>query len=497
MKHRAPLVAGLLGWLAALPLGAATLAPRGPWTAQDARVSGAASAANETTRRLAPGESIEWTVEVPVAGRYELRLRYRTHERSVAGEMRVNGHARGLGLSAGLGRWLESARRVTLQAGRNVVGFFATDAAFEVAELRLGGAHEAALQPLVEAPEVSPLRVRLDASAPQELRWFVRRAGQGTPELRVGGRPLAARWIDCAALDDAGWLVVPASEWSAGAADAAALELRFPRGAVRAVEIERPGKLDRAPWVIATLDVRHGKCTVLRLPDGSVAMIDTAKAEEFAQTVAPLLRAQGIRRIDHVFITHYHEDHSGGLAALRAEFEVGSVRDYRSFRTGDRFELGGVAVQVLNAYDAGTDENSRSLSLRCEYRGFVFTDGADIYAHNQARILRAEPAAVRAHVYSANHHFHGSVDVAYLRQTDAALFIVSADPAVYARGAFTEEYEPEVAAYLRRSGGRWRETLLTPEVGHVIVRVQDAEHWTYETRRGADGVIAGLGTATR
>lgn len=293
-------------------------------------------------------------------------------------------------------------------------------------------------------------------------------------------------------MDDAGWLTVPAA--ALATPGAGAVELAFTRGPRLAVPLEAPPAGGRAPLMIATLDVGHGTCRVLRLPDGTTAMIDTATADAFARVVAPFLRAHGIARIDHVLITHYHDDHSGGLERLRAEFAIGTVRDYLSFRTGDTFDLGGVAVRVLNAHDAGTDENSRSLSLRLEYRGFVFTDGADIYGHNQARILREAPEAVRAHVYGANHHFHGSVDVAYLRRTDPVLFLVSADPAVYARGAYSDEFVLEVERHLRSRGARLRETLLTPEVGHVLLRVEDGARWTYETRAPGAGGFAGFGS---
>ncbi len=440
-------------------------------------------------RRLEPGQAVTWVVEAPAEGRYELHLRYRTENRSLAAEMAVNGRRRAIGLAAGFGAWRETTRAIALQAGRNDVTFAATEAGFDVDQLRFTTHPRAQLHPLEESPAVAPRAVTRAAGATHDLRLFVRRAGHGTPAVRVGGQTVPARWEEAPELDDAGWLTIPAQGWSAATPS---VDLVFPRGMTLAVPVNPIEDGGRAPLMIATLDVSHGKCTVLRLPDGTTAMLDTATAREFERTVKPFLQAHGITRIDHLIITHYHDDHSGGLAALRAALPVGEFRDYRSFRTGDAFELGGVAVRVLNAYDAGQDENSRSLSLRFEYRGFVYADGADIYGHNQERILREMPEAVRAHVYYGNHHFHGSVDVAYLRRTDPVLFLVSADPAVYARGAFTEEFEAQVESHLRTRGARLRETLLTPEVGHILLRIHDDTRWSYETRAKGAGAFAGL-----
>lgn len=455
----------------------------------DVRTFEDAEAVGGRAQRLEKGQAITWVVEAPAEGRYELHLRYRTQNRSLAAEMTVNGRTRGIGLSAGFGAWLETARRVSLQPGRNEVTFAATDAGFDVDQLRFTTHPRTQLHPLEEAPAVSPRAVTRAAGATHDVRLFLHRAGQGAPEVRVDGKRVEPRWEEARALDDAGWLTIPAAALSAATRG---IDLVFPRGTTLTVPMNTPDDGGRAPLMIATLDVSHGKCTILRLPDGTTAMLDTATASEFERTVKPFLQAHGIARIDHLIITHYHDDHSGGLEALRAALSVGEFRDYRSFRTGEVFDLGGVAVRVLNAYDAGQDENSRSLSLRFEYSGFVYADGADIYGHNQERILREMPEAVRAHVYFGNHHFHGSVDVAYLRRTDPVLFLVSADPAVYARGAFTEEFQAQVECHLKTRGARLRETLLTPEVGHILLRIHDEARWSYETRAKGAGAFAGF-----
>ena len=121
-----------------------------------------------------------------------------------------------------------------------------------------------------------------------------------------------------------------------------------------------------------------------------------------------------------------------------------------------------------------------------EFRGFVYSDGADNYAVNQQRCLDHHPELVRADVYYGNHHFHGSLDPDFLRKVDPVLVLVSAQEAVYARGAFSQRYQQGVEAFLKAHNGRLRETLLTRELGTTVIRVFDQAHWTYGTLAPVD-----------
>ena len=238
-----------------------------------------------------------------------------------------------------------------------------------------------------------------------------------------------------------------------------------------------------SPWEIVTLDVNHGTAVFMRLPDGKTLLLDTAKPDEFERVVLPFLQTNRITHLDTVVITHYHDDHAGGLPRLRATVPSGQFYDYKSFKAGEEFELDGLKVRVLNSYADGNDENSRSLSLRFEYHGFVYVHGADNYAQNQRRQLTQFPASeLRAQVFHANHHFHGSADVGFLRTLDPVLVIVSAEQAVYARGTFTTLFQHGVEDSLRAASRRYQESLLTRDVGSVLLHIRDGEHWEYETR---------------
>ena len=139
--------------------------------------------------------------------------------------------------------------------------------------------------------------------------------------------------------------------------------------------------------------------------------------------------------------------------------------------------------KILNSYENGTDENTRSLSFKMEYNGFVYVHGGDIYAINQRKIGHQFPHDIKADIYYANHHFHGSVDVDYLRQVDPALFLLQAQEAVYARSAYMVDFKRDVEAYLRTKSNRYIEALFALEVGTVVLRVNGKDDWSYETYR--------------
>ncbi|ACB77044.1 MBL fold metallo-hydrolase [Opitutus terrae] len=440
-----------------------------------------ANAAGGNAVRVMPKGRVTWSVTSALAGRYELNLGYRTQRNSTYAEFAVNNVSRGIGLAATFGDWYESQVIVPLVAGSNTLAFEAVEAEVTLDRLRFTSQPYAEPRPRYELPVISPREARVDLRRPRDLVFLLRRNGHAAPAVSIDGRRLDASARPYAFVDDAMQLTIPAGAFALLKPGVHRMQLEFPDGAEIRVPVRASADSLAAPLLIATLDVDHGKSTVIRLPDGQVAMIDAGKPEYGVSRVIPFLAAHGITHIDHLFITHYHEDHVGGLEALRKAVTIGAEHDYKSYHAGESFELGGVSWFVLNAYESGDEENSRSLSLQLTYHGFVYTDGADTYGQNQVTMMERFPDHVRSHVVYANHHFHGSVNVNYLRRTDAVLFLVSANPAVYARAAFADHFRRDVETYLKAHDGRCRETLLTPEVGNILVRVHDAERWSYET----------------
>ncbi len=288
---------------------------------------------------------------------------------------------------------------------------------------------------------------------------------------------------------------------------------------------------------IISFYVDHGDAVFIDLPNGETIMFDTGTRAAAEQYVIPFLKRHlpidenGNQRIDYVFTTHWHYDHFSGLGALLEEFEIGQVRynlafppnefgDYddlenpddpygygeygfppehwKEFRVGNTItEVGGddIEITILNAplfdedddkykyyrseyFDEYDNRNNRSLSLKLKYGDFVYSMGGDIYQHAQQAILNTFGDNVRAHIYHANHHFHGGVLKDYLVAAEPYIFITSANAAVYDRDAFAEVVLNEVIPILEMESDRFIENLLSYEVGITVVRIDGSKDWS-------------------
>jgi beta-lactamase superfamily II metal-dependent hydrolase len=504
MLHPRPLVA--LGLLASLALGfsasvrAATDLPvPAVYEAESATRTGEVTELADATAsagkalHLGKPATIAWTISLPRAGRYELHLRYRARAADTAQVLRINGTPWGVGFVRTDADWLEVTRIFPFGAGPNRVEFVADSGDLDLDCLRFTTHPRDEPSPVYELPVISPRLNTAYASAPRDLTYLLQLNGHRVESLHLDGAAVAFTVVPYPLVPDAVTLTLAPAALAKAPPGRHQLLATMEDGSRCDSELTVEGHPVLAPLVIVTCDVRHGKATLLRLPDGSVALIDTGTAEAARDRLVPLLQRQGIKRIDHLILTHDHDDHVGGRPAVAAACTIGQVYDCHTFKSGDKFVLGGVAFTVLNAADSGTDENSGSLALRGEYNGFVYSDGADTYGANQRQALARFPELVRADVYYANHHFHGSIDVGFLRQVDPVLVLVSAEDAVYARGAFMQLYKPEVEGYLKAHDGRLRETLVTREVGTIVVRARGRDDWTYETYADTPGgVIPGL-----
>lgn len=84
------------------------------------------------------------------------------------------------------------------------------------------------------------------------------------------------------------------------------------------------GKLDLF-WI----DVEGGGATLIVTPAGESVLIDTGNpGGRDAKRIHKLAtETSGLKRIDHVIITHFHVDHFGGLAELAELMPIGTLHD--------------------------------------------------------------------------------------------------------------------------------------------------------------------------
>src|SRR6266436_2874009 len=84
------------------------------------------------------------------------------------------------------------------------------------------------------------------------------------------------------------------------------------------------------PLQIYFVDVEGGQATLFVTPEGKSLLIDTGwpgNNRRDADRIAAAAKDAGIKKIDFVLITHYHDDHVGGAPQLAAKIPVGTVID--------------------------------------------------------------------------------------------------------------------------------------------------------------------------
>jgi competence protein ComEC len=185
---------------------------------------------------------------------------------------------------------------------------------------------------------------------------------------------------------------------------------------------------------IYVIDVEGGGATLLVAPSGQSMLIDSGSpgpaAERDSKRIAAAMQAAGLKKIDHLFTTHYDVDHVGGapaanqVAHFERFFDHGEMdakwiqnpdfeNRYKAYlaiaagkrtivKAGDVIPFHGVAVKVVASQGAVLDkpingggkpnpycrdaqvqepnktENSQSTGVLVSYRKFTFLDVGDL-----------------------------------------------------------------------------------------------------------------------
>src|SRR5262245_15566602 len=209
------------------------------------------------------------------------------------------------------------------------------------------------------------------------------------------------------------------------------------------------------------IDVEGGQATLIVTPSGESLLIDAGYAGRGGRDADRILAAAheaGIARIDYLLVTHFHNDHVGGVPDLVARIPVGTFIDYgkplgtpygpdrmtvRAFQAyepvrahgrhlqpepGDRLPLQGVDAivtstggRVISTPLAGAGdtnaacatlehqpedgtENYRSLGIMLRFGEFSFLDLGDLSGDTLASLVCPRDLIGKVSAYLIPHH---------------------------------------------------------------------------------------------
>ena len=199
------------------------------------------------------------------------------------------------------------------------------------------------------------------------------------------------------------------------------------------------------------LDVGQGDSVLVRCPpkvflyDGGGSKGGRFDVGEYV--VSQALWKQGIRKLDAIFVSHYHPDHAGGLLSILenfpyGKFYIGEVADkdplYLSLiskidpekltrlKKGNKFPIGSCTIEVLHPPEITTDKtkNNDSLVLLVNHNGTKVLLTGDIGASVENKILSNLPEIDILKV--AHHGSATSSSEKFLSKAKPKISIVSA-----------------------------------------------------------------------
>jgi len=144
------------------------------------------------------------------------------------------------------------------------------------------------------------------------------------------------------------------------------------------------------------IDTEGGQATLYVSPSGESMLVDTGNpGDRDHGRLMEVLREAGVTRIDHLFLTHYHIDHYGGLELLADAVPILNYYDHGPSSEGDR-----PAIVAFEERYAELTSSATRTSVRPGDR--VPFAGADVLVVASHRELLAAPIAGAPGIGAAN-----------------------------------------------------------------------------------------------
>jgi len=275
----------------------------------------------------------------------------------------------------------------------------------------------AVVTPLALASAIVPWDALLGLAA-----WFVERLLEflewcASLPVSILERPAPPLWCVLLALVGIAWLLAPRGiPWRAvGAA------LLLP-----AFALPVPAPVPGEAW-ITTLDVGQGLAVLVRTAHHAL-LYDAgpsygSEADSGGRVILPVLRAEGVTRLDTLIISHRDLDHMGGAQTVLDTMEVGLLQsslarndalqalavESRRCARSDAWDWDGVRFELLHPAAGDYRRQRRANDLSCVLRvsagSRTMLLAGDIERAAEALLVqRARPGQLRADVLLVPHH---------------------------------------------------------------------------------------------
>ncbi len=208
------------------------------------------------------------------------------------------------------------------------------------------------------------------------------------------------------------------------------------------------------------VDVEGGQSTLFVTPEGHSLLVDTGwpdNEDRDANRIVEVAKLAGLSRIDYVLLTHYHDDHVGGVPQLVAKIPVGTFIDHGPNREldhgitehgyaayqevlatgksqrilahpGDLLPIQGMTVRVISAdgslianalpgagepnpfckisevRPADQTENSRSLGIEITFGKLRILDLGDLTWDKEMKLMCPYNKLGHVDIYIVSHH---------------------------------------------------------------------------------------------
>lgn len=249
------------------------------------------------------------------------------------------------------------------------------------------------------------------------------------------------------------------------------------------------------------IDVDQGDCTLIITPEGESMLIDSGKDRQ-SEKVVSYISELGIRTLDYMVISHFHDDHYGSCDEVAEEIGVNTVIvneaapdnntekalmetfekqgcDVITVSAGYSLTMGELEINILSPFEL-TDKggNNDSLVMKMTYRETTFLFTGDAEAKEESIILDTYTAeTISADLIKVGHHgSNTSSSEEFLDAVDPSVALIS----VGEGNSYGHPHKSTIDNYNERDIQIYR----TDELGDIVIFCDGSSLMLYKESKG-------------